>query len=377
MDQTEQTACLLAIHSLFGAANTSLKKVLDFYGGDAVAAWQDSGNWQQIEGCDNQSVLELAYKKGAIDLECLYQRFLDSDAHLLSIYEATYPRFLKDIHNPPPLLFYRGTLPATNDLCLAMVGSRRATAYGRQVGQMLAHDLSVQGITVVSGMARGIDSVCHQAALAAGGRTIAILGSGIDVVYPRENNILYQQIIKNGAVISEQPLGMEPLPHNFPLRNRIISGLSRGVVVIEAGHKSGTLLTVDFALEQGRDVFAVPGNINQENCYGTNNLLKQGAIVVTEADDIVNVYLDDICLLPQRVIVSDKNDEDIDNSTLTKDERVILAKMIEPISVEKLQMISGWEYAKLSTMLLLLELRGLIAKDANQCYYALFTRHKL
>jgi len=130
---------------------------------------------------------ELVRKKCAIDQELLYQRLLNADAHLLSIYDASYPSLLKDIHNPPPLLFYRGTLPAANDLCIAMIGSRRATAYGRQVGQMLANDLSVQGITVISGMARGIDSVCHQAALSAGGRTIAVLGSGIDVVYPKEN----------------------------------------------------------------------------------------------------------------------------------------------------------------------------------------------
>jgi len=152
--------------------------------------------------------------------------------------------------------------------------------------------------------------------------------------------------------------------------------LSRGVVVIEAGHKSGTLRTVDFALEQGRDVFAVPGNIIQENCYGTNNLLKQGATVVTEANDVINVYLADICLLPQRIIVADNKNEDMDNNILTKDERVILAKMIEPISIEKLQTISGWEYSKLSTILLLLEMRGLIAKDANQYYFALFAKYK-
>jgi len=209
---------------------------------------------------------------------------------VLTLESPDYPSNLKNIYDPPPVLYLKGSLLPDDTLALGVVGSRTATAYGLKTAQELALGLASRGITVVSGMARGIDTMAHTGALAGGGRTIAVLGSGIDVVYPPENKRLYEKIQKSGAVISEFIPGTKPLAGNFPARNRIISGLSLGVIVVEAAEKSGSLITADFALEQGREVFAVPGNISSGQSVGTNNLIKQGAKIVTRIEDILEEF---------------------------------------------------------------------------------------
>ena len=206
----------------------------------------------------------------------------------LSYYgDGEYPELLSQITDPPTVIFYKGALNPEDKYSISIVGSRRTTSYGRFVARYLSEGLSSMGFTIISGMARGIDSVSHTGALKKGGRTLAVLGSGIDVIYPPEGLDLYERIHRSGAVISELPLGTPPNRENFPRRNRIISGLSIGVIIVEASKGSGTLITARSALDQNREVFAVPGNINSPNSYGTNELLKSGAKLVTRPEDVV------------------------------------------------------------------------------------------
>ena len=206
---------------------------------------------------------------------------------VLTIFDKGYPKILKEIYDPPIVLYVKGTLSDKDDLSLGVVGSRNCSQYGIKATKELVASLKDYEITIVSGLARGIDSVAHKAALENKLRTIAVLGSGLGCIYPLENAKLANDITLSGAVISEFPMRTKPLKHNFPRRNRIISGLSKGVVVIEAAQRSGALITVDFALEQGRDVFAMPGPVDSESSYGTNRLIKQGAKLIDSAKDIL------------------------------------------------------------------------------------------
>lgn len=215
--------------------------------------------------------------RGFAEAECF--RLAASGARIVTFTSADYPKSLFEIPDPPPFLYVRGELRC-HETAVAVVGSRRATAYGLQTTTRLAGALAGQGITVISGMARGVDTAAHKGALTADGRTIGVLGCGIDMVYPPENRKLFQEMAEKGCLVSEFPLGTLPLAENFPRRNRIISGFSRGVLVVEAAENSGSLITAQYALEHGRDVFAVPGNINSATNRGSNRLIKQGAKLV-------------------------------------------------------------------------------------------------
>ncbi|MBI5967449.1 MAG: DNA-protecting protein DprA [Deltaproteobacteria bacterium] len=212
-------------------------------------------------------------------------------ARLVTWEDEEYPANLKEIYDPPPLFYVLGLLTPRDKMAVAVVGSRYPTTYGKGAAERIARGLSVQGITVISGLARGVDSCAHRGALSAGGRTIGVLGCGIDIIYPPENRELFGQVVAQGAVISEFPLGTPPDSDHFPIRNRVISGLSLGVAVVEATIRSGSLITARFALEQGRDVYAVPGNVDSPRSEGTNRLIKQGAKLVTQAEDILEEIL--------------------------------------------------------------------------------------
>ena len=218
----------------------------------------------------------------------------DANIHIHTLSDRNYPHILKQVYAPPPLLFTLGNIDLCNRPTIGVVGSRSVTAYGKETAYRLSNDLARSGVTIVSGMALGIDTHAHRGALESGA-TAAVLGSSLDCPYPPENHTLFQQIAKQGVVLSEFPLGTTPEAHNFPRRNRIISGLSLGTVVVEASARSGALITAQFALEQNRDVFAVPGPIHSGKSLGTNSLLRQGAILVQSAQDILN----EISHLPQ------------------------------------------------------------------------------
>ncbi len=210
---------------------------------------------------------------------------------IVTINDKEYPDKLKVIYDSPIVLYIKGNKNILNEKSIAIVGARECTKYGENIARKLAYNLSVNNINVISGLARGIDSFAHKGSIMANGKTIAVVGSGLDMVYPKENEGLFNEIInKKGLVISEYIIGTKPIAKNFPRRNRIISGLSNGVIVVEAKEKSGTLITVDFALEQGKNVYAIPGNIDNKNAFGTNDLIKQGAKIVTNMQDILEDF---------------------------------------------------------------------------------------
>ena len=215
----------------------------------------------------------------------------ENNIDIVTIKDKEYPEGLKNIYDPPIVLYVKGNKEILNNkqTKIAIVGCRKATEYGLKTARYFAYNLAnKKDIIIVSGLAKGIDSISHIGSIEAKGKTIAVIGNGLDSVYPKENSKLYEEIIKNeGTIITEYPLGTKPNKMNFPARNRIISGLSKGIIVVEAKEKSGTLITVDFALEQGREVYVIPGNINSKNSVGTNRLIKEGAKVVTSFEDII------------------------------------------------------------------------------------------
>ena len=207
---------------------------------------------------------------------------------IITIYDKEYPDKLKNIYDPPISLYIKGDKTILGNSSISIIGCRKCTRYGESVSEKFAYNLSLNNINIVSGLARGIDTYAHMGALAAKGKTVAVVGNGLDSIYPPENRAVFEKIIEaGGAVISEYVIGTKPLAKNFPERNRIISGISNGIVVVEAKEKSGTLITVDFGLEQGRDIYVIPGNIDSPNSYGTNRLIKEGAKLVTTPEEIL------------------------------------------------------------------------------------------
>ena len=222
------------------------------------------------------------------DAAAQHQKILNAGAQLITLGDARYPQLLREIFDPPFLLFARGKVELLQSIAVGVVGTRRPTPYGLAVAERLSGDLSHAGLTIVSGMARGIDSAAHKGTLAAGGDTVAVLGCGVDVVYPSENRKLASEIASKGLIVSEFPMGATAFPQNFPIRNRIISGISLGVLVVEGAQYSGSAITAKLAMDQGREVFAVPGNITNKLSWGPNLLIKQGARLIQDWNDVVS-----------------------------------------------------------------------------------------
>ncbi|NLY50273.1 MAG: DNA-protecting protein DprA [Firmicutes bacterium] len=297
----------------------------------------------------------------SFSLEQTLERLAAAKVQYVTLLDADYPERLKTIFDPPPVLYYRGTLSSEDTLAVAVVGSRRATAYGREVATKIAQELAEAGVTVVSGLARGIDSAAHRGALAGHGRTLAVLGCGLDVTYPPENGRLYAQIAEQGAVLSEFPLGTPPEARNFPLRNRVISGLSRGVLVVEAARTSGSLITADCALEQGRDVYAVPGPITSPYSWGTNNLIKQGARVVQGVQDVL-----------VELGLEYREDQTRRLPDLTDQEEKVYSFFSErSIHIDELVRLSGLTTQEVTTVLMMLELKGLVRQLPGKMFFRL------
>lgn len=241
----------------------------------------------EIQGIGKNLINNILDKKirNEIDKHISYMK--QQNIEIISIVDKEYPNNLKQIYDPPITLYIKGNKNILNNTSIAIIGCREASDYGKKVSNYFASNLAKKNINIVSGLAKGVDSYAHIGTLSTNGKTIAVVGNGLDTVYPEENRELCKKILNSGgAIISEYPLGTKPEKHNFPARNRIISGISKGVIVVEAKEKSGTLITVDFALEQGRDVYVIPGNINSLNSIGTNNLIKQGAKIATTFEEI-------------------------------------------------------------------------------------------
>lgn len=276
----------IGLKAVSGIGNILFRRLLEKFDTPEAALSASPSALSGIRGISAAIIEEIrsgAWRSFAEE-EC--RRLEASGARLVMFTSADYPKALFQIPDPPPFIYVKGVLP-TGEVTVAVVGSRRATSYGLMTTGKLSGELACRGVCIVSGLARGVDTAAHKGALQAGGKTIGVLGCGIDVIYPPENRTLFEEMTRKGCLISEYPLGMLPLAENFPRRNRIISGLSCGVLVIEAAEKSGSLITAQYALEQGRDVFAVPGNISFASSRGCNRLIKQGAKLVDCVEDIL------------------------------------------------------------------------------------------
>lgn len=297
-------------------------------------------------------------------LENLEERTCKNNINIVTYKDCIYPERLKNIENPPKVLYIRGKITEDDDLAIAIVGSRKHTSYGEAMVNYFAGELAKLNVTVISGMAYGLDTIAHRSALNNEGRTIAVLGSGVDVIYPIKNSNLYLNIINNGAVISEFPLGMQSMPYNFPQRNRIISALSLGVIVAEAKAKSGSLITARIAAEQGKEVFAIPGNITSYYSEGTNLLIRDGAIPLLSMEDIL-ISVSEIQKDREEI---KKRKEKINN--LTEDELIIYNLISSGINnIDKISIESYFDIAYTNSLITILELKDLIESDNNKDFY--------
>lgn len=293
-----------------------------------------------------------------------YKEFYDSiGCKIITIYDDNYPKRLRDIEDAPQILYVRGEITDDDFYSLAIVGSRKLSDYGRESASFIAREIASLGITVVSGMADGADGIAHRESLKAGGRTIAVMGTGIDVIYPSKNKDLYYDIPSHGAVITEFPLHTKGVPYNFPRRNRIISGLSLGVVVVEAKERSGTLITASYAGEQGRDVFAIPGNINSIYSKGTNKLIQDGAHLIMSADDIIE-EINELRLRSE----NSKNEVNEVNNINALQAMIINVLSEGEASIDTLLQKTGLNISELQVSLTELELMDLVISTRRGTY---------
>lgn len=329
--------------------------------GSVAAAWHASDKDMIAAGLDARSMVGLRAARQTIDLDAELARLRAAGVTPVSIVDPAYPPLLRMIPAPPPLLYVRGTLTPADQRAVAIVGTRRPSNYGREVTHRLARDLATAGVTIVSGLALGVDTIAHTAALDAGGRTIAVLACGADRVYPERNRALAERIITAGTLISDYPLGTPPAPLNFPPRNRIIAGLSLATLVTEASEQSGALITVQFALDQGRDVMAVPGSIFNPLSAGPHRLIREGAAIITDASDVLEALSLDG---PNR-----PNESPLELALTAEEEAIYRAVEAEPQHIDAIGRTAGLPAAATAAALALLELKGIVRQVAP-FYYA-------
>ena len=330
--------------------------------GSAEAAWNASPEALADTGLSHKIVESFQRVRKGVSLEEVAARIQALGVTLLTWDDEAYPRHLKEIDQPPPVLYLRGALKPEDDWAVAIVGTRKVTAYGRQVAEEVATTLAHSGVTIVSGLARGVDSIAHQAAINAGGRTLAVLGNGVDLVYPPENRKLATQVVEHGALVSDYAIGTQPDGQNFPPRNRIISGLALAVIIIEAGLTSGALITAAFAAEQGRDVFAVPGNINAPQSQGTNRLIRDGAQPLLSPQDVLEAL--NLTMVTQHQAVRVALPTDPVEARLYK----LLSQ--QPKHVDEIRSEASLPIETVSATLAMMELKGMVRQVGGMNYVA-------
>jgi DNA processing protein len=348
----------VALSRVPGLGCVSFKKLAGRFEDPTEALRAPAAALAEIQGLDQNVIDGLRNFSAWDEAQKEIIRAEKASVKIVPFTDSIYPARLRMIPDPPPLLYLKGEIRTEDEKAVAVIGSRSTSDYGRRVARDLCRGLASLGFTVVSGMARGIDGTAHETSLNAGGRTIAVLGSGVDRVYPAEHDKLYQRIIENGAVISEFPIGTRPLAFNFPARNRLISGLSLGVVVVEATEKSGSLITAALALEQGREVFAVPGEVGASRSRGAHRLIRQGAKLVETVDDIMEE------IAPQLVVRGGKM-PGVPKRTLPQNLGVEFQKIFNlfeerPLQIDEVIESSGYSPSRVSEILLELELQGYI-----------------
>lgn len=348
----------LAFSTVKGVGAVRFRKLISHFG-QLSNAWNASAEALLAAGMTEKIAAGIVLQRNKLDVDTLEEALVRKGIKTLTWNDSKYPRYLKEINQPPPVLYYRGSIEPQDELAIAIVGTRNVTSYGRQLTKDTAAYLAGNGVTIVSGLARGVDAIAHQAALDIGGRTLAVLGSGVDVIYPPEHRKLAEKIIRQGALISDYFPGTQPEGANFPPRNRIISGLSRGTVVIEAGEKSGALITAKFSVDQGREVFAVPGSVLSPMSRGTNNLLASGAIPMTNPAIVLDsLQLASRISLPiaERPLVE------------SEEERLLRALGQETMHVDDLCAKLDLSIEKVNALMTMLELKGLVTRVRGMEY---------
>lgn len=347
---------IIGLNMFCDIGSIRLKKLLDYFGKPENILKASCEKLMAVSGIGKEIARKItSLKEEDIDEELnLAKKY---NLKIITIDDADYSENLKNIPDPAIVLYVKGELKPEDKLSLAIVGSRRASFYGLSCAEKFSFELSKAGFTIVSGLARGIDTAAHRGALKAGGRTIAVMGSGFGHIYPDENKKLVEEISRNnGAVISEFPIDAEPLPQNFPRRNRVISGLSLGALVVEAARNSGALITADFALEQGREVFALPGKVDSSTSFGTNGLIKQGAKLISCVEDIIEEF--NLTNLDQK---SDFSAAPAGVRNLTEEESIFYELLSdEPVAVDEIIEKTSFSVGKTMEIVFSLQLKKLI-----------------
>lgn len=349
----------LGFHLVSGIGASRAGQLTDYFG-SLSDAWSAPTDELRRAGLHGRAINSLLQTRERLSLDAEMEKVEQAGISILTLADDGYPRLLREIGSPPLVLYVRGELTHQDEHALAVVGTRRATSYGREAVRRLTAGIAAAGITIVSGLARGIDAIAHQTALESGGRTIAVLGSGADVIYPPEHRKLAEQVAAQGAIVSEFPLGTQPDRTNFPIRNRLISGLSLGTLVIEAGIKSGALITTRFAADQGRTVFAVPGPILSGNMEGNHQLLRDGATLAARAEDV----LEELDLPARRETLAARQ-----LLPSSGEEGELMQQLsAEPRHIDEVALDLGMNISHLSALLLELQLKGLVRNVGGQHY---------
>jgi DNA processing protein len=333
------------------------------YFGDPQIAWGAPTEALREAGLSEKVIENVVELRSAINLDQVWDQLEAKGITVLIQTDENYPRRLQELEQPPPVLYMLGELTSEDEWAVAVVGTRRVTAYGRQVAEDIAGILARNGISVISGLARGIDSISHQAALHAGGRTIAVLGSGLDRIYPPENRRLAEQIAAHGALVSDYPPGTPPEASNFPPRNRLISGLSLAVVIVEAGQKSGALITAAFAADQGREVFAVPGNISSPGSKGTNRLIRDGAQPLLHPEQVLEAL--------ELTMVAEQRTVRVVLPADAVEAQLFEALGREPLHIDEIRSRTDLPIEKVTATLALMELKGMVRQVGGMQYIVL------
>ena len=346
-----------------GLGPIGFKKLLNHFSA-IEKAWLASFVELKKAGLKENLANKIARGREKIDLDAEFKLLADQNIDTLSILDKNYPSLLKEIYDPPPMLYLKGCLSDKDEFSIGVVGARKLSFYGQQVTPQIVSDLSNSGLTIVSGLALGIDTLAHKSALQNNNRTIAVLGCGLadKVIYPRQNQELAAQIAQNGAVLSEFPPQTSPLAQYFPMRNRLIAGLSLGTLVIEAAQHSGALITARQALEQNREVFAVPGSIHAQNSIGTNSLIKMGAKLVTQASDVLEEF--------NLSLVTDRQKEKAAVADNPEEAAILKQLSYEPSHIDKIINNTKLSAAAINSHLSLMEVKGKV-KNLGGHHYVL------
>ena len=359
----------LAFGQVPGLGCVGFRRIAEFFADPADAFFSGRGVLRGVPGLSPAAVGGLLAFSAWDRLADEMRRVREAGARLVRYSDAAYPERLRAIHDPPAVLYVKGSPEAAGHAAVGVVGTRAPSEYGREMTRLLCGGLASAGIAVVSGLARGIDGEAHETALSRGGGTVAVLGSGVDVLYPPEHGDLSRRIEESGAVLSEHPLGTRPLPHHFPARNRIISGLSLGVVVVEATERSGSLITARWALEQGREVFAVPGPAGASRSRGPHRLIREGAKLVENLADIIEEIAPQLAAVPPPVAAADPGETASGPFRVEGPAGAILRDLeTGPLQMDDVIHRAGLPPQEVCALLLDLELQGLLKQLPGKRY---------